>query len=151
MGLLGALGDMAVNKVKDAVSQGVLGAKQDLADMLKRGREHENTFSDRLNKVASNIERYDPVTATALKGVAKFDNLIQIPFRKMNMFLYNKLVPPTTSESTKVEHNKEQTERERINRIRKLIDSKRITVRESVEASLNKKPKRKKAKLSVHE
>lgn len=71
-----------------------------LADALKRGREQEGSINNKLQRIASNIERHDPLAAATLNGIVKFNDLAAKPFRKINTYLYNKLNPTTTDESS---------------------------------------------------
>ena len=107
---------------------GLLGKLQNItrhaiADALQRGREqHENSLNNKLKRLASNID--NPLAAGALKVITKVNDLAEIPFRKANMYLNDKLKPVTTDKS--MNHDvKDSTNR--ADHLRKLLNSKRMT------------------------
>ena len=113
MGLLGKI----QNKTRNVI-----------ADTLKRGREHEGSINNKLKRIASNMERHDKLAANAIKGIIKFNELAEMPFRKMNSYLYDKVKPLTPNENTKPDNNDSA---DRAQHIRKLLNAKRMTPTES--------------------
>ena len=103
--------------------------------VLKHGRDQESSINNKLKRIDSN--NYDPISATALKAIAKFNELTEIPFRKANKYLYDKLAPSTTDENKNVEINERNKHISDKENLRNRINAKRLTPLEALELQNN--------------
>lgn len=154
MGLLGGLGDIIANKTKNAISQGLLGAKQFIGDVLRNPVHYADPIYG-IKAITPMVQNRFPRVGVALKqGTDFFDNVRE---KARNFYFpnYNPLVPkaptatptkaPTTT-PTKDPIKSSDLKRKVRNEVRSLLETKRLTPEEYFQLR-NGKQHKKKAKI----
>ena len=148
MGLFGPLGDIIVNKTKNVVSQGLLGAKQNIGDAY-RTLNHYTDPVEGIKAITPMIENKFPRVGAALKqGTDYIDNLRE----KVRNFRFRNTNPPLvptkapTATTTKAPTKSPDLKHKVRNEVRRLLESKRLTPEEYYQLH-NGKQYKKKAKI----
>ena len=130
MGLLGGLGDIMVNKVKNAVSQGLLGAKQHIGDAWNTLVKYTDPVEG-IKAVTPMIQNKFPAVGSALKKGTDFIDNLRNKFKTYSFLHLNNA--PAVSNKKSVYSNKE-----RLKEYLDQINAPRITAREDFLMSLNR-------------
>ena len=127
MGLLGGLGDIMVNKVKNAVSQGILGAKQHIGDAWNTLVKYTDPVEG-IKAVTPMIQNKFPAVGSALKKGTDFIDNLRNKFKTYS-FLHLNSAPAVKNKPPTISKNEYH---------RRMISARRLTAQESFLNSLHK-------------